>query len=109
MIIVSVSENRDLEKRISITPDISKKYINLGFEVHLCENYAEHLGFKDDEYKALGVKIVSDEKKLLESADIIIQMSLLNENKTSLLKSNQTLIDLLGLFLFLYHQYELFL
>ena len=96
MIIVSVSENRDLEKRISITPEISKKYINLGFEVHLCENYAEHLGFKDDEYKALGVKIVSDEKKLLESADIIIQMSLLDENKTSLLKSNQTFIGVLN-------------
>ena len=28
MIIASVSENRDIEKRISITPEISKKYIN---------------------------------------------------------------------------------
>ena len=65
MIIVSVSENRNVEKRISITPDISKKYINLGFEVHLSENYGEHLGFKDDEFKAHGVKIVSDEKKIL--------------------------------------------
>ena len=51
MIIVSVSEDKDLEKRISITPEISKKYINLGFEVHLSENYGAHLGFKDDEYK----------------------------------------------------------
>ena len=49
MIIVSVSENIDSEKRISITPEISKKYINLGFEVHLSENYGVHLGFKDDE------------------------------------------------------------
>ena len=96
MIIVSVSENRDLEKRISITPEISKKYINLGFEVHLSENYGEHLGFKDDEYKAQGVKIDSDEKKLLEIADIIIQMSLLDENKTSVLKPNQTFVGVLN-------------
>ncbi len=96
MIIVSVSENRDLEKRISITPEISKKYINLGFEVHLSENYGEHLGFKDDEYKALGAKIVGDEKKLLESADVIIQMSLLDEKKTSFLKPNQTFIGVLN-------------
>ena len=96
MIIVSVSENKDLEKRISITPEISKKYIALGFEVHLIENYGEHLGFKDDEYKVQGVKIVSDEKKLLESADIIVQMSLLDENKTSVLKPNQSFIAVLN-------------
>ena len=96
MIIASVSENKDLEKRISITPEISKKYINLGFEVHLSQNYGAHLGFRDSEYKELGVKIVGDENQILESADVIIQMSLLNENKTSILKSNQTLIGVLN-------------
>jgi len=96
MIIASVSENKDLEKRISITPEISKKYINLGFEVHLSQNYGAHLGLSDSEYKELGVKIVGNENQLLDSADVIIQMSLLNENKTSLLKSNQTLIGVLN-------------
>ena len=47
MIIGSVSENKNLEKRISITPDIAKKYINLGFEVQLSENYGSHLGFEE--------------------------------------------------------------
>jgi len=98
MIIVSVSENKDFEKRVSITPEISKKYIDLGFEVHLSENYGRHLGFKDEEYSKLGVKIFSDEKKLLQSADIIIQMSLLNEDKTNLLKSNQIFIGVLNPF-----------
>ena len=98
MIIVSVSENKDLEKRISITPEISKKYIDLGFEVHLSENYGTHLGFKDEEYNKLGVKLFSDEKKLLQSADIIIQMSLLDEDKTNLLKSNQIFIGVLNPF-----------
>ena len=87
MIIVSVSENRDLEKRISITPEISKKYINLGFEVHLCENYGEHLGFKDDEYKALGVKIVNDEKKLIRKCRYYNSNELFDENKISVLKT----------------------
>ena len=57
MIIASVSENKELEKRISITPEISKKYIDLGFEVHLIENYGEHLGIKDYEFKEYGVLI----------------------------------------------------
>jgi NAD(P) transhydrogenase subunit alpha len=33
MRIVSVSENKKIEKRIAITPEIAKKYISLGFEV----------------------------------------------------------------------------
>ena len=33
MKIGSIAENKKLEKRISITPDIVKKYIGLGFEV----------------------------------------------------------------------------
>ena len=48
MIIGSISENKDLEKRIAITPDIAKKYIDLGFEIQLSENYGEHLGFEKD-------------------------------------------------------------
>ncbi len=96
MIIASVSENKDLEKRISITPEISKKYIDLGFEVHLSQNYGAHLGFGDSEYEELGVKIVDNENQILESADVIIQISMLNENKTSVLKSNQTVIGVLN-------------
>ena len=96
MIVGSVSENKSLEKRISITPEIAKKYINLGFEVQLSENYGKHLGFEAKEYNELGVKFISDDKKLIENADIIIQMSLLDEDKTSLLKSNQTFIGVLN-------------
>ena len=96
MIIGSVSENQDLEKRVSITPEIAKKYLNLGFEVQLSENYAQHLGFKEKEYKELGVKFISDDKKLIDNANIIVQMSLLNEDKTSLLKPDQIFIGVLN-------------
>jgi len=95
MIIGSVSENKDLEKRIAITPEIAKKYINLGFEIQLSLNYGNHLGFDEKEYTELGVKFVNDDKKLIESSDIIIQMSLLDENKNLHLKSNQTFIGVL--------------
>ena len=47
MKIVSVSENRKIEKRIAITPEITKKYLSNGFEVLLSKDYGEHLGFKD--------------------------------------------------------------
>ena len=95
MRIASVSENKEIEKRIAITPDIAKKYIALGLEVSLPENYGVHLGFKDGEYKELGVDISSDEKKIINDADIIVQLGLLSENKTSLIKKNQTLVGVL--------------
>ena len=96
MRIVSLLENQKIEKRIAITPEIAKKYIALGFEVSLSENYGEHLGFDDNEYKELGVKIFKDEKEIINSADIIVQLGLPSNDKISLIKENQTLIGVLN-------------
>ena len=95
MRIVSVSEDKTIEKRIAITPDIAKKYIALGLDVSLPENYGEHLGFKNDLYKELGVKISLDEKEIIKNADIIIQLGLPSEDKISLIKKNQILVGVL--------------
>ena len=57
MRIVSIDENKKIEKRISITPEIAKKYVALGFEVILSKNYGDHLGFKDIDFEKLGVKL----------------------------------------------------
>ena len=96
MRIVSVSEDHNIEKRIAITPDIAKKYIALGLEVSLPENYGEHLGFKDNEYKELGVEIFQKEADVLNNADIIVQLSLLSDDNLLLLKENQTLVGVLN-------------
>tara|TARA_B100000953_G_scaffold291048_1_gene276865 strand:+ start:1556 stop:2644 length:1089 start_codon:yes stop_codon:yes gene_type:complete len=92
MIISSNSENKEIEKRIAITPEITKKYINLGFEVQLIKNYGTHLGFNDSQFKEVGAKIINDEKELLNNSDIIIQLDLLKESQRSMMKENQTLI-----------------
>jgi len=95
MRIVSISENQKFEKRIAIIPDIAKKYLALGFEVSLSENYGEHLGFKDNEYKELGVIISKNEKEIIDSAEIIVQLGLPTDNRTALMKKNQILIGIL--------------
>jgi len=92
MRIVSVLENQKIEKRIAITPDIAKKYIALGFEVVLSEKYGEHLGFKDNDYKELGVELFKKESEAINNADIIVQLGLLSDDNLSLLRDNQTLI-----------------
>jgi len=96
MNIASILENKEIEKRIAITPESVKKYISLGFEVSLSENYGSHLGIKDEEYKELGVTILKDEKEIITSADIIAQLGLLSDDKNSILKENQTFIGVLN-------------
>ena len=95
MKIASVSENKKLEKRIAITPEIAKKYISLGLDVILSENYGDHLGIKDNEYKELGVNIQKNENEIIKSADIIVQLGLFSDQKTEILKENQTFIGVL--------------
>ena len=96
MRIVSVLENQTIEKRIAITPEIAKKYLALGLEVALPENYADHLGIKDNEYTKIGVKISKDEQEIISSADVIVQLGLPTDDKSSLIKENQTLIGFLN-------------
>ena len=96
MKIGSTKESQEFEKRIAITTEIAKKYVSIGFEVSLCENYGSHLGVKDEEYKKLGVSISKDEKEIIANADIIVQLGLLNDDKNSLLKENQTFIGILN-------------
>ena len=84
MKIASILENQKIEKRIAITPEIAKKYLSLGLEVFLSENYGNHLGIKDEEYKELGVSILRDEKEIITNADIIAQLALLDDDKSSL-------------------------
>ena len=96
MIIGSITENNKIEKRAAITPDVVNKYKNLGFEIHLIENYANHLGYEDKFYIDAGAKIIKDEKQLITNSDILIQIGLLNENQLLLMKQNQILVGSLN-------------
>ena len=95
MIIGSILEDQNFEKRISITPDIAKKYLNLGFEIQLSKKYGTHLGFKEKDYSDLGVKFL-EEDEVINNSDILVQINLVDENKISKLKPNQTLIGVLN-------------
>ncbi len=99
MKLVSISENRDIEKRIAVTPEIAKKYISLGFNLSLPKNYGAHLGFSDEDFKNLGVSFLDNEEELINNSDIIIQLGLPTDEKMSLFKENLTLIGSLNTFL----------
>ena len=99
MKIVSLSENKDIEKRVAITPEIAKKYISIGFEVALPENYGSHLGFDNEKYKSQGVNILQNESDIVNNSDVIVQLNLPSNDKLALLKENQNLIGVLNPYL----------
>ena len=96
MKIGSILENQKNEKRISITPDIIKKYISLGCEVMLSKNYGLHLGINDKEYSGEGAKLIENDNEILKSSDLILQLGMLSDDKNSLLKENQTVVGVLN-------------
>ncbi len=98
MKIASISENKNVEKRVAITPDTTKKYLSEGFEVLISKNYGDHLGFSDNEYKELGANIINDENKIIQDSDILVQLGLPSDEKLKSLKDNQNLIGVLNPF-----------
>ena len=96
MIIGSISENINVEKRVAITPDVIKKYKSLGLDIHLSENYGSHLGIKDNEYEKEGANIISNSSEIIAKADVIVQMDILSDENLKSLNKNQILIGVLN-------------
>ena len=92
MIIGSVCENKNTERRISITPENVKKFISNGFKVYLEKNYGEHLNIDDEIFANHGAELYNDKEKILSKADILLQLNLPNENDLKHLSPNKYLI-----------------
>tara|TARA_Y100000768_G_scaffold387322_1_gene378243 strand:+ start:3922 stop:5007 length:1086 start_codon:yes stop_codon:yes gene_type:complete len=95
MIIGSVAEDINLEKRVAITPDLVKKYKSLGLEINLSTDYASHLGIDDKEYVSEGAKILSNDE-VIANSNVIIQMNILSDENLKKLKKDQILIGVLN-------------
>ena len=99
MIIGSIPEDINIDKRVAVTPEILKKYKSLGLEVYLTKNYATHLGILDKEYEEEGATLFENEDDVLSKSDAILQMSILNDANLKKLRSNQILIGVLNPYL----------
>ena len=99
MIIGSISENVEVEKRVAVTPDIIKKYKSLGLEVHLNKNYAVHIGINDKEYETNGAKILANTEEVISKSNAILQMNILSDENLSKLTKEQILIGVLNPYL----------
>ena len=86
-IIGSVKEDLAREKRISITPETVKQFVDLNFSVLLENKYGEHLGIDDEEYKNKGASLNSSSKEVLEKSEIILRVNCPSNDEVSLIKN----------------------
>ena len=98
-VIGSVKEDLAQDKRISITPETTKKLIKLNFSVILEKGYGEHLGISDQEYKSNGVHLYNSAKEVLEKTDIFLKVNCPPNGEINFIKSKSILIGQLDIFL----------
>ena len=91
MIIGAVSENKNSEKRISITPEIAKKYLDNGFSVIIENDLASHLGISDEDFQKVGCKL-DNRENVLKKSNIVLQVNLPDDDSLNLMKENDILI-----------------
>ena len=91
MIIGSISENKTSEKRVSITPEISKKYISNGFKVKIEKGIADHIGIKDEEFQKEGC-ILDTKENILKESDVLLQMNFPSDENLNIIKEKNILI-----------------
>ena len=99
MKIGSISENRDIDQRVAITPDIVKKYKLLGLDVCLSKNYATHLGIEDTIYENEGVRIFETDEEVINNSNAILQMNIPEDKYLKKLNKDQVLVGVLNPYL----------
>ncbi len=92
MKIGSISGNLTSEKRISLTPEISKKYLDLGVEIFINKSYGTHLGLHDNDYKEKGVQILNNIDEVINNCNSLLQVNLPEINYIEKLRENTSLI-----------------
>ncbi len=89
------AEDKDIENRVSITPDIVKK-LALSNQVYVEKDAGHNSGFPNKEYELSGAKIVSENE--ISEADLIFSINPLKKGKLEKVKEKATIIAALDPF-----------
>jgi NAD(P) transhydrogenase subunit alpha len=94
MIIGSIKENINLEKRVSITPETAKNIIALGLSVNLEKNYAIHLGIEDKQYEEMGVNFFNKSEEVINNSSLIVKVNCPTDEEIKILKEQTILVGI---------------
>jgi len=94
MIVGSIKENINQEKRVSITPETAKNINALGLRVNLEKNYAVHLGITDKQYDEVGVKFYNNSKEVINNSNLLLKVNCPTDEETKALKEKTILVGI---------------
>jgi len=91
MIIGSILEEDFFEKRVLLTPDTIKKFVQLGFKVNVENNFGKYLNLKNEDFKNVGA-ICLERNEIVKSSDMLLKINCPTHEEISLIKENTILI-----------------
>ena len=94
MIVGSIKEDINLEKRVSVTPETAKNIISLGLNINLEKNYAVHLGVDDKQYEENGVKFYNDAKEVINNSSLLLKVNCPTDEEIKVLKEKSILVGI---------------
>lgn len=97
MIVGSVLELKESEKRVGLIPAHAQMYINNGHQVVVESNLGVASGFSDDDYLAVGAIVVSSAKDVWDRAEMIIKVKEPMPCEYDLMKKDQIIFTYLHL------------
>lgn len=74
MIVGSVIELKESEKRVGLIPEHAKMYVDNGHTVIVESGLGVASGFSDKDYQAVGAKILSTAKEVWDQAEMIVKV-----------------------------------
>ncbi len=86
------------ERRCATVPGIVAKLVKQGIEVSVEAGLGEKAGYSDELYKEAGATIVTDRKKLLSQADVVIRVRAPEQEEIKTLKKGSVHISYLDPF-----------
>jgi alanine dehydrogenase len=97
MIIGVPKEIKKLEYRVGLTPQAAREYLRAGHQVYIQATAGEGSGFADQEYLAMGCKILPTIEAIYQVAEMIIKVKEPLEAEFNLLRPGQILYTFLHL------------
>jgi NAD(P) transhydrogenase subunit alpha len=86
-------ESNPGETRVAATPDSVKRLVKGGFDIKIQEGAGSLAGFRDEDYDAVGAKIVSGAEAWV--ADLVAKVAAPSANEASAIQSGVMLVSLL--------------
>ena len=87
-----LSERRDTENRVSLTPSGAGSLARAGHKIIVQSGAGSRARFGDEEYRAEGARVVYGRDEVLGRSDLLLRVSAIDRDEAALLREGQTVL-----------------